>query len=139
MTRPAAVLDLRNHDNPLDLVNGFPPSDQEIFEASFEDVSGRDPLPTALLERTPARQLANHLVDVYRYQPYLVTKRLPIELQKYDLTAPGRMIWHKDENDPLFSMGRWAQVQGRRFGDDPTHVELTFRISDHPESFTEPT
>lgn len=116
-----------------------PPTDEEIFEASFEDASGRDPLPTALLERTPAKRLANHNVIVYKYPPYLVTKSLPIELDDYNLIRPGNMIWHKDENSPLFSMGRWAQIQGRRFGDDPTHVELTLRISDHPESFTEPT
>jgi len=115
------------------------PTDEEIFQASFEDASGRDPLPTALLERTPARQLANHLVNVYRFPPYIVTKRFPIDLDQYPLTEPGLMMWHQDDDDPLFSMGRWAQIQGRRFEDNPVAVELRLRISDHPESFEKPT
>lgn len=124
---------------PVSEVIDPPPTEEEIFQASFEDASGRDPLPTALVERTSARQLANHNVIVYKYPPYLVTKRLPIELSDYDLTEPGKMMWHQDDDDPLFAMGRWAQIQSRSLGDDPIEVELTLRISDHPESFTEPT
>lgn len=116
-----------------------PPTEEEVFEASFEDASGRDPFPSALLQRTPARKLANHYVSIYKYPPYLVTKRVPIALEDYALTKPGKMIWHKDANSALFSMGRWAQIQGRRFTDNPVEIELTLRISDHPESFEEPT
>ena len=81
------------------------PDEQEIFQASFEDASGRDPLPTALLERTPARQLANHYVNVYRYPPYWATKRLPVEVEEYDLCEPGEMMWHQDDHGPAVLHG----------------------------------
>lgn len=122
-----------------ELLSGDPPSEEEVFQASFEDASGRDPLPTALLDRTPAKRLANHNVIVYKYPPYIVTKRWPIPIEKYPLTKPGFMGWFKDTKDPLFAMGRWAQIQGRRFMDDPNEVELVMRISDHPECFEAPT
>jgi hypothetical protein len=44
-------------------------------------------------------------------------------------------MWHQDAMDPLFFMGRWAQIQGRRFTDNPLEVEFDLRISDHAESF----
>lgn len=136
--------DGNNCDGDIDDISAeivFPESylNEEVFAASFEDASGRDPLPTALIERTPARQLANHLLQVYLYPPYMATKRVPIELEDYEKAVPGNMMWHKDEDDPLFSMGRWGQIQGVRWTDNPLEVELTIRISDHPESFEEPT
>lgn len=114
-------------------------SDEAVFRASFEDASGRDPLPTALLERAAARKLAGHNVIVYQYPPMLAEKVVPVALEDYDKTVPGMMIWIKDEYDPLFSMGRWAQIQSRTFSANPLKVALTVRISDHPESFVEPT
>jgi len=123
----------------LDMVRVGPPTEEEVFRASFEDASGRDPLPTALLNRTPAKRLAAHNVLVYSRPPYLVVKRLPIRLEEYPLTLPGMMMWHQDDDDPLFRMGRWAQIQGRRFGDNPLEAEFTLRISDHPQSFEAPT
>jgi len=122
----------------LDMVRVGPPTEEEVFRASFEDASGRDPLPTALLNRIPAKRLAAHNVMVYSRPPYMVVKRLPIRLEQYPLTLPGMMMWHQDDDDPLFRMGRWAQIQGRRFGDNPLEAEFTLRISDHPQSFEAP-
>lgn len=112
--------------------------DEALFRASFEDASGRDPLPTALLDRGDARKLCDHNVICYQYPPMLCTKTIPIELSDYGKTVPGMMIWIKDRKDPLFKMGRWAQIQRRKFSANPLVIELTVRISDHPESFVEP-
>lgn len=112
--------------------------DEALFRASFEDASGRDPLPTALLDRSDARKLCDHNVICYQYPPMLCTKTIPIELSDYGKTVPGMMIWIKDRKDPLFKMGRWAQIQRRKFSANPLVIELTVRISDHPESFVEP-
>lgn len=113
------------------------PGQGVIFRASFEDASGRDPLATALLDRLSARKLAGHNVLCYEYPPMMAEKTTPVDLQDYDLVTPGRMIWVQDEYDPLFKMGRWAQIQSRTFGSNPVEVRLGVRISDHPESFKE--
>lgn len=114
-------------------------SDEAVFRASFEDASGRDPLPTALLERTPARKLAGHNVICYMHPPMICEKTIPIlKLSDYRLTKPCMMIWIQDDKDPIFRMGRWAQIQGRTFGANPLELRLRVRISDHPESFIPP-
>ena len=115
-----------------------PPTEEEVFRATFADATGRDPFPSALLQRTPARKLANHYVNLYRFPPYRVTKRFHIRFGERHLTEPGRMIWHQDPDDPLFKMGRWAQIQGAEGDARAGEVELVLRISDHPESFIPP-
>jgi hypothetical protein len=112
---------------------------EAIFYASFEDASGSEPLSTALLAREDAQKLVSHNVICYQYPPMTAEKTIPVELEDYDKTVPGMMIWITDQYDPLFKMGRWAQIQGRRFGSNPLEVDLSLRISDHPESFVEPT
>lgn len=114
-------------------------SDEAIFRASFEDASGRDPLPTALLERNDARKLCGHNVICYLYPPMLSRKIIKVPVGSFHLVTPGNMIWIKDPLDPLFQMGRWAQIQERRpLGIDSEFVDVRVRVSDHPESFLEP-
>lgn len=119
-----------------------PPTDQQTFEARFADVAGRDPLPTALQQRTPAKQLVNYLVSMYRYNPRIVIYDAQVELGELALTTPApeagdvaRMIWIEDPRAPEFTMGRWAQVLGRSGGALPGTVTLILRIDDNPDAF----
>lgn len=124
-----------------------PPTSQQQFESSYADVSGRDPLATALTQRTPAQNLADYLVSLYAgTNPRIVVKPVQIELGELDKTSPApasgdlsRQIWIEDDRDPNFAGGRWATVLGRSGGADPGTVELTLFIADNSESFVEPT
>lgn len=140
-------------DRSLPIILGFmpdpysPPTEQEIFEASFEDVFGRDPQPTPLHQRKAARGLAEHWVIAYLHSPRIVRKsfHVPLEDQhKLDPSyrphpdVPANIKWIEDPRDPEFSMGRWACVHGCRKTAHPTLLELTLRITNHPNSFVEP-
>ncbi len=116
-----------------------PPTPEDVFRASFADASGRDPLPTALLERLDARKLVGHNVLAYLYPPYIAEVTVPVELDDYPLLVSGSVHWLKDEYDPLFKMGRWALIQGRELMPNPLEMRLTVFISDNPLTFVEPT
>ena len=125
----------------------LPPTPSDIFGSAFAEVSGRDPLPTALNQRTPARSLANYNISMYLLNPQIIRKPVQISLGELHLTNPApdgediaRMIWlDADDRDPHLKIGRWAQVIGRSGTADPGIVELELRICDNPESFIEPT
>lgn len=133
--RPATP---RDRDNFV--LSFYTLSGEGLFRASFEDASGRDPLATALLARDDAKKLCSHNVICYQYPPMLADLIIEVPIGSFYLVTPGRMVWIKLEHNPLFKMGRWAQVQSRRpLGIDSTLVDIGVRISDHPESFLEPT
>jgi len=124
-----------------------PPTPEQHFNTTYADVSGRDPLPTALNQRTPARSLANYNISMYLLNPQIIRKPVQISLGELHLTNPApdgydiaRLMWFDaDDRDPHFVIGRWAQVIGRSGTADPGIVELELRICDNPESFIEPT
>lgn len=123
-----------------------PPTIQQQFETTYADVSGRDPLPTALTSRDPARNLVNYLVGIYAgNNPRIVRKPVLIQYGELDKVSPAppagsrcREIWIKDPRDPNFKTGRRALILGRAGGADPGVVELTLFIADNAESFVEP-
>ena len=123
-----------------------PPTPAQIFGNTFADVSGRDPLPTALNQRTPARNLANYNISMYLFNPQIIIKPVQINLGELSLINPApsgtdiaRLIWFDaDPRDPHFKVGRWAQVLGRSGSADPGTVELELRICDNPQSFMPP-
>jgi len=127
-------------------LSGLPPTPAQIFQNTFAEVSGRDPLPTALNQRTPARSLANYNISMYLFNPQIIRKPVQIELGELHLTNPApdgddiaRLMWFDaDDRDPHFVIGRWAQVIGRSGTADPGTVELELRICDNPESFIPP-
>lgn len=123
------------------------PTAQEMFDITYADAAGREPLATALQQRTPAQNLADYLVSIYAgTNPRIVTKPVQIEPGELDKTSPApasgdlsRQIWIEDDRDPNFAGGRWATILGRSGGADPGTVELTLFIADNAESFVEPT
>jgi len=129
------------------LFSGIPaPTPSQIFQNTFAEVSGRDPLPTALNQRTPARNLANYNISMYLFNPQIIIKPVQINLGELSLINPApsgtdiaRLIWFDaDPRDPHFKVGRWAQVLGRSGSADPGTVELELRICDNPQSFIPP-
>lgn len=124
----------------------LPPTVQTQFETTYADVSGRDPLPTALTSRDPAKNLVNYLVGIYAgNNPRIVRKPVLIQYGELDKVSPAppagklcREIWIEDPRDPNFKMGRRAVILGRSGGADPGTVELTLFIADNAESFVEP-
>lgn len=126
--------------------NDTPPTIQQQFQITYADVAGRDPLPTALTQRTPAQQLVNYLVRIYAgNNPRIVRKPVMIQLGEFDKTSPAppagklcREIWINDPRDPNFKNGRRAVILGRSGGAEPGTVELTLLIADNAASFVEP-
>ena len=118
-----------------------PPTPEQVFSSTFADVSGRDPLSTALSQRTPAQNLANYMVEQYLTNPQIVTKPVQINLGELETLKLGSMHWiEPDDRDPLFKMGRWAQILGKSGTGDPSDpVDLELRICDNEESFVGPT
>lgn len=123
-----------------------PPTIQTQFETSYADVSGRDPLPTALQQRTPAQNLVNYLVGLYAgTNPRIVRKPVLVQLGELDKVSPAppagklcREIWIVDPRDPNFKTGRRAVIIGRSGSANPGVVELTLFIADNAASFVEP-
>ena len=117
-----------------------PPTPEQIFRVAYADVSGRDALPTALSQRTPAKNLVNYNIKQHLYNPQIVRKPELIQLGEMKSLVSGSVHWFDpDPRDPLFSMGRWAQVLGKSgTGDTGDPVVLKLRICDNPESFIPP-